>query len=131
MAWITPFTDRTSAVQYTYTDLNRVGNDLQYLADLLNSYGYSVTVLTKTDYAVGEKTNTATLMTRYITDLNAIKTVFYGTQSLPSSMNNINYVDANNIEKLLVEINTYITNMTAAFWHCGMLNSAGQGGLIV
>ena len=122
MPWITPVTDRAADAQYTHDDLNRVGNDLQYLADLLNGYGYAVTVNPKTDWAVGEKPET-TDMTQYLADLNAIKTAFYGTTPLPESMNKLDVLAANNIEKLLVEIETYIIRMAAAFVYSGEIFS--------
>jgi len=121
MSWITPVTDRTSTVpptQYTQTDLNRVGEDVQYLANLLISYGYPVTVSTKTDWAIGNVPR-ATQMAQYIADLAALKAAFYGTVALPGTMSKIGFADANNIEKLLLEIETNINHMLLSFWGCG------------
>lgn len=110
---------------YNYTDLNRVGQAVQYLADLLNNYGYSVSVSPKTDWAISDIPRDSD-MTRYLADLNALKDKFYGTTELPDSMNDLTVTAANNIEKLLLEIETYINRMVAGFRKCGTFKS-GQG----
>ena len=110
---------------YNCTDLNRVGHNLDFLSDVLNGYGYLVSVNPKTDWQNGDIPR-ASDMTQYLADLNAIKDKFYGTTPLPESMNKINYTDANNIEKLLEEIETYINRMVAGFRKCGTFKS-GQG----
>ena len=37
-------TDRTAGAYYNASDLNRVGEAMQYVAGLLNGYGYAVSV---------------------------------------------------------------------------------------
>ena len=110
-------TDRTGG-HYNATDLNRVGEAVQYVADLLNGYGYLVAVTPKTDWAISDIPRAAD-MTQYIADLNTLKNAFYGTTELPDSMNSLAVTAANNIEKLLLEIEDYITNMAAAFVYSG------------
>ena len=107
---------------YNAADLNRVGQAIQYLADLLNSYGYSATISPKTDWAISDIPRAADV-TQYIADLNTLKNAFYGTTELPDSMNNLTVTAANNIEKLLLEIEDYITNMAAAFVYSGEVYS--------
>lgn len=119
--------DRTSAdVQnntekgyYNYTDLNRVGHNVEYLAGLLNGYGYEVTVTPKTDWAVGD-IPTYVQMTQYLTDLATLKDAFYGTVTLPATMNSITHDDANRIELQLAQIETNINHMIAGFQRCGV-----------
>lgn len=117
-------TNRTDG-SYNATDLNRVGQAVQYVADLLSSYGYSVSVSPKTDWAISDIPR-ASDMAQYLADLNALKDKFYGTTELPDSMNNLTVTAANNIEKLLLEIETYINRMVAGFRKCGTFKS-GQG----
>jgi len=104
---------------YNYSDLNRVGDAISYLAGLLSGYGYPVTVTAKDDWVQSDIPREAD-MTAYLADLNALRSGFYGTTSLPSSMSGIFYTDANNIEQLLLEVETNITNMIAAFQYCGV-----------
>lgn len=123
MAWITPVTNRTSAAQYGYEDLNRVGEDVQFLADLLNFYGYAVTVTTKTDWAKENDFNATNLQT-YLNNITALKNAFYGTVTVPTTI--LTHTQANDIERLLNEVETYINRMVASFKKCGTFKS-GQG----
>lgn len=118
MSWITPVTDRTSAVQYTQDDLNRVGTDVQYLSDLLATYGYTVSVTAKINWAVGDIPRAAQLST-YLANLNALKTAYYSSATLPSSMSKINFTDANNIETMLANIEAKINRMLLSWYYCG------------
>lgn len=117
--------NKTDKGFYNHTDLNRVGHNVDYLSGVLNGYGYAVVVTPKENWAVGEIPR-VTEMDLYLTDLNALKAAFYGATALPSSMNKINYTDANNIEKLLAEIEIYINRMKDGFRKCGTFKS-GQG----
>lgn len=108
--------------EYRYSDLNRVGLAVPYLAGLLNSYGYPVIVNPKTDWTVNDKPSPAQLSS-YISDVKAIKDSFYGTTDIPATMDYLSYTDANNIELLLHEIESYIAGMIASFRICGNFNS--------
>ena len=114
---------------YNATDLNRVGQAIQYLADLLNSYGYSVTISPKTDWTISDIPRESD-MTLYLADLEALKAAFYGTVTLPGSMDNLTPETANDIEKPLLEIETYINRMVAGFRKCGTFK-CGQGEVIL
>jgi len=123
----TLITNRTGG-HYNATDLNRVGQAVQYVADLLNGYGYQVSVGPKTDWTP-EDIPRASDMAQYLADLNAIKDKFYGTTPLPEGMDDLTHDDANNIGKLLDEIEAYINRMVAGFRKCGTFRS-GQGVII-
>lgn len=111
---------------YTYTDLNRVGEAVRYLSDLLNVYGYAVTVTAKTDWAIDDLFDPSDLET-YITDVKTIKEAFYGTTELPETLlTEFGYEQANNIEKLLLEVDGYINEMIAAFSYCGEIYGGEQ-----
>jgi hypothetical protein len=120
-----PFVTDRNGGYYKHTDLKRVSHNARHLAGLLNGYGYAVTVNPKTDWAVGDIPRDSE-MVRYLGDVQSVKTAFYGTTPLPESMERIDYRDANNIEKLLEEIETYINRMVAGFRKCGTFR-AGQG----
>ena len=120
----TLITDRMGG-NYDLTDLNRVGEGVAYIADRLGTYGYPVTADPKTDWTKYDKPRAAQ-MTAYLADLNTLKDRFYGAGELPAAMDNIDYEDANDIERLLVEIETYINRMIAGFRKCGTFK-CGQG----
>lgn len=103
---------------YNYADLNRVGAAIAYLAGLLNSYGYAVSVTAKTDWIKSEETSKAE-HEAYIADIQTIKAALYGTMPVPTSFAFMNYVQANNIELLMLEIEENIRAMAAAFQYCG------------
>ena len=111
---------------YNYTDLNRVEEAVDYVADALvqadtdlkayaTSLGvawdtvydlpydpadYNLTV--KTDWAVGDIPS-ATQMARYYSNLLLIQAAFLVYTSIPDSMNNLDYAGANNIEQMLLD----------------------------
>lgn len=124
MVWVEPVTNRTGG-HYTHEDLNRVGGNIQYLADILNGYGYLVSVYPKTDWAVDDVPRAADMET-YLGDVQRIKDKFYGTTALPADMGGLTHIEANNIEKLLIEIENYIIRMIDGFRYCGTFYS-GQG----
>lgn len=118
----TLITDRASGSYYGADDLNRVGEAVQYLADLLNGYGYPVTVSPKIDWSDDDSNPdipTTAQMANYLADVSAIKARFYGTTELPGAMDNIDQEDANNIERLLLEISNLLDSMTGTFLYSG------------
>lgn len=114
-------TDRTSIDTYYNTlDLNRVEAKTREIADLLTSYGYPVTIITKTDWVKSDFPS-ATEMGRYLGNIQKCITQFNALPGLilPVSMSNLTYVDANNIEKILLGLDEMINIMVAAFRECG------------
>ena len=109
---------------YNYTDLNRVGEAIKTLATLLNDYGYVNSIEPKTDWEVGDKPNQAQ-MQKYLADLQALKDTYYvysTTPQVPTDMVSLTYEEANNIEKILADIENVIKNMEKNFIHCGVAN---------
>ena len=115
---------RTPKGFYNAADLNRVGHNADHLAELLGGYGYSVVVSPKVDWQTDDIPCVAD-MDAYLSDVEAIKAAFYGTVTLPDSMNKLTVTAANNIEKLLLEIETYINRMVARFRYSGT-SAAGE-----
>lgn len=110
---------------YNASDLNRVGHNVAYLAEVLGSYGYMVLVEPKTDWTA-EDIPTQAQMATYLSNVQTLKDEFYGTTDLPETMDKLTAEGANNIERLLLEIETYINRMVDGFRRCGTLRS-GQG----
>lgn len=110
---------------YNVSDLNRVGHNVDHLAGVLDGHGYTVLVAPKTNWTV-EDIPTQPQMATYLGNVQALKGGFYGTTDLPETMDKLTADGANNIEKLLLEIETYINRMVAGFRKCGTFKS-GQG----
>lgn len=112
---------------YNYTDLNRVGDAINYLANLLNSYAYYNNIKAKNDWKIGDKPNHEQ-MEKYLNDLKQLKETFFVFQSspqIPNDMVSLTYEEANNIEKLIYDIDFILKNMEQNFIHSGVAN-AGQ-----
>ncbi|MCQ2911398.1 MAG: hypothetical protein MJ244_04335 [Clostridia bacterium] len=114
----------TTKGNYNASDLNRIESWMEYLKELLNEYGYFVTFTTKTDWEIGiGKPNMTSEINRIKTNLQKLKDAYFVMQSTPEVPStdrlSINYVEANNIEKIMVDIEFLINNMAASFIYCG------------
>lgn len=112
---------------YNYTDLNRVETAVAYVAAelvqaplTLQSYASSLDVAwdsffdlpyDPSDYSLTTKTNwsysdipTPTQMNRYLNNLVLLQSAFVIPEELPSSMSNLNYEGANQIERLILAV---------------------------
>lgn len=109
---------------YNATDLNRVEEWCQYIADLLNEYGYYVSIVTKTDWTVGlGKPNMTSEINRIKTNIQSLIDAYVVMQSTPEVPSTtrlaINYQEANDIERILVDLEFLINNMAESFIWCG------------
>jgi len=109
-------TDRTGGAYY-YTDLNRVGVAVAYLRGLLNEYGIPVAVEPKQDWTMLDFPTPAN-MAEYLKHVAAIRAalpVLPATPQLPASMAYLTYQGANDIEKILFDINYLIEGVVGEF----------------
>lgn len=116
---------------YNYTDFNRVGAALAYVAARLNAAGAFLRLSPKTDWTEGDEP-TASQLAYYLQMLHAVRgelATLSTTPVAPDSMDNMTYNEANDIEKILIDIDELITKMAAAYRHCGAA-VCGIGGLI-
>lgn len=107
---------------YNFSDLNRVGEAIWYLAGKFQAAGYAVTVTSRTDWAVGEIPRRADMDT-YLADLSALRgalAVLETTPETPESMELLTWGTANNIEKILVDIEALLTSMSSVFLRTAM-----------
>lgn len=103
---------------YNATDLNRVGEALNYLQEELNGYGYSVTVNPKINWTVSDIPKVSD-MSSYLDAVSAIRAVldvFATTPAVPSTMQGLTYERANDIEKILADVQSVIDQVVAGFW---------------
>lgn len=116
-------TNKTHKGNYSSDDLNRVEEWMEYLKELLKEYGYYVEFETKTDWQISFGHNMTTNINRIKTNLQKLKDAYFVMQSTPDVPStdrlSINYVEANNIEKIMVDIEFLINNMAASFIYCG------------
>lgn len=112
---------------YNASDLNRVGAALNYLRDRLAeaSYMSSVEFAAKTDWSVADVPTPKAIADylRYVSLIREALAQFATTPPAPEYTGGLDYQEANDIEKILVDVDRLITNMLAARCFCGELYS--------
>lgn len=109
---------------YNKGDLNRVGEALNYLRDRLisaNYITYQTNFVAKTNWTV-TSIPTAADLTHYlkcVANIRDAMTQFATTPPTPADTRALNYAEANNIEQILIDVETLINNMLAARHFCG------------
>lgn len=111
---------------YNATDLNRAGEAINYLAGLLNQNSYPVTVSPKTDWVKSDNP-TPEQLTNYLDQVQAIRDVlpvFDNTPTVPDDISeNMTLEEANDIEKILSDVDALIKNMMSAWFYSGEIYS--------
>ena len=114
---------------YNAADLNRVGQAVAYIANILNSSGRSVNVTAKTNWTYSDVPS-ATQMRTFLSNLSVLKSNVNGVNNaVPASMDNLTFETANNIEQLLIDVYNAIIRERADYELCGIAISGVPGGL--
>lgn len=116
---------------YKMSDLNRVGECLNYLRDRLSlaSYIPADSFTAKTDWSASDVPTGADL-TYYLGCVSTVReglSQFATTPPTPADTGGLNCTEANNIEKILLDVETLINNMLQARYflndlYCGEVN---------
>lgn len=116
-------TDRGAGTYYNASDLNRVGAAVQYVAERFAAQGYAVEVSPKTDWLASDIPTSSELETyrQNIATLRALLAVMPTTPETPDSMAGLTYTDANDIERILLDLDTLLTNAALAWYQSGEL----------
>lgn len=141
MPWISPITDRsesdvvnkTTKGFYNAEDLNRVGEDVSWLAEQLAVYGYPVQVSPKTNWVMADFPTEST-MTTYLGNIRALLAAFTAlpnTPELPISMDKLTWQGANHIEENLQDIQMALEWMLACMNRRSGTFCSGQGEVIL
>ena len=111
---------------YTYRDMNRVAEAVQYVAERLRQFGYLSRLPVVQFWAVGDKPNEEDFA-RYFGNVallrNAI-TVWGSTPEAPNSAVGFDYIKANALEQILVDVDQILTQISQAWFYSGDLYSA-------
>ena len=122
-------TDRADGnIYYNYSDLNRVEAKTAEVAKLLTAQGYVTTVDVKTDWKITDFP-TQTEMNRYLGNVKKCVNNFCQMPgvTLPDTMDRLDYIGANNIEKTLVGIEKLLEYMLAVMRYSGTFYSGNEG----
>ena len=130
-------TDRTQADvdarngkgTYNASDLNRVGSAMNYLAGRLKEYGYDPHINPKTDWKDDECVDLAA-QSVYLRDLSELRKQFTMMEYTPkvpprllatgiNTNDGLTYTWANDIEKILEDIDRLLANASQAWFYSG------------
>lgn len=110
---------------YNVSDLNRVGTAVEYIAQQFADQGYVVSVNPKKDWVVNAVPNVSQLeeYLQNIDTLRGVITVAESTPETPANMALLNYVKANDIEQILFDVSTLLTNVEKQLYFSGEIFS--------
>lgn len=114
---------------YNASDLNRVGSAMNYVANRFTESGYHPVISPRIDWTEDDIPRESDML-HYLADLTALRSVLAvmpTTPEVPEDMDGLTYQEANNIEQILLDIDSLITRMMAAWFYCGDLY-CGEGG---
>lgn len=108
---------------YNASDLNRVGAAVEYIAGRFTALGYDCPVTVKKDWLTSDAPTASQLETyrQNIVTLRSRIAVMQSTPEAPASMAGLNYVKANDIEQILLDLDALITNITKSWYFSGEL----------
>ena len=108
---------------YNASDLNRVGAAVEYIADRFTALGYACPVTVKKDWLTND-TPTQRQMETYRQNIATLRgqiVFMQSTPEAPASMAGLNYVKANNIEQILLDLDALIDKLTKSWCFSGEL----------
>lgn len=110
---------------YNFTDLNRVEEAVQFLAEKLRDRGYRVDI---SEAKVWTMSSLPTLadMNRYLDNVRVIRSAFATlgtTPQVPTSASGLTYKEANDIEQIIFDVNKLLDNMMSVWFFSGDLYS--------
>ena len=115
--------NKTAKGFYNASDLNRVGAAVQYVAERFTAQGYAVTVSPKTDWLASDIPTVSELETyrQNIAALRGLIAVIKSTPETPETMRFLDYIKANDIEQILLDLDALLTNAALAWYQSGEL----------
>lgn len=121
----TLITNRGPGTFYNASDLNRVKAACADLYQRFTDYGYLIAVYEPVvNHWTEGKTPTVGQLDRDLGNITALRdaiTALSTTPKTPETMRFLDYLKANDIERILQDLNTLITNMEQAWFFSGDL----------
>ena len=118
-------TNGTRKGSYNASDLNRVGAAMVYLRDRFNDNGYDIQINPKTDWKEID-VPVRSDMSIYLGCLGTLRNAINLPEDVPQtpkSMIELNYITANNIEKILESVDSALSKSISFLWYSGDLYS--------
>ena len=106
---------------YNASDLNRVGTYVQLLTDKMHEIGLFPDTVGRNNWTESDY-NDAAALDYYLVDINKIRTAINAAPStppVPDTMQELNYIRANNIEQILLDMNRMTDNLIDSLYYAG------------
>lgn len=112
--------NKTTRGNYNKEDFNRIQHWQIYLRDLLNEYGYYCNISPHEDWVTIDPRQSD--VDKLKSDTKALKDTYYSLHEydLHIGRTNIDYITANNIEKILKDIEYLVESMQSYYVHSGV-----------
>ena len=119
----TDVANQTDKGFYNASDLNRVGAAVEYIAGRFTALGYACPVTVKKDWLTSDAPTQRQMETyrQNIATLRGQIAVMQSTPEAPASMTGLNYVKANNIEQILLDLDALIDKLIKSWYFSGEL----------
>lgn len=114
---------KTAKSFYNAADLNRVGAAVEYVAGRFQSLGYDCPVSVKKDWSESD-TPTASQMETYRQNIATLRrqiAVMQSTPETPETIRQLDYIRANNIEQILLDLDALINKLIKSWYFSGEL----------
>lgn len=114
---------------YNYTDLNRVGNAVSYVSERLQRYGYPISVSPKINWTDEDiPYPNSDELDEYLENIRTIRGALNAASicpPVPDDMEDLDFIEANNIEQILLDVNKLIDNMIDTWIFCNQIYCGG------
>ena len=118
-------TNRTGGY-YNVSDLNRVEQAFEYLQTKMNGeYGFNLALTIKTDWTKSDNITESNIEAyrQNVATIRSAITVTNDTPETPSTMRFLTAKEANDIEKILQDVEVLLDNISAAWFYSGEIYS--------
>nr|WP_325212938.1 hypothetical protein [uncultured Oscillibacter sp.] len=118
-------TNRAPGASYSFQDMNRVGEAMEYISARLRECGFRIPWQAKTDFTRTDFPTPA-VFGQYLGQLQALHdavALFVTTPPVPVVGEAKDYMtveEANDIERILLDIQKMLGNMACTYRHCGV-----------
>ena len=107
---------------YTHNDMNRVENAVKIIVGIFEEAGYDVPILdTKTDWTHADVVTREDIERYYsnVAILRDFMAVYPDTPKAPTIKDRLNYLVANDIEKILMDVHGVANNISKSWYYAG------------
>lgn len=115
----TDLLNKTEKAYYNFNDLNRIESWCEYLANVLSNYNYFVSFEVKTDWIYTDFP-TEVEMERIRENVLSLKKAYYSFTNIPENLDYMTIQKANDIERILLEIDKILICMEKNFIYAGV-----------